>query len=195
MTSKGPSPVDLDSAEPTSRRRLFGAFGAVARPAVAAPNAPTRDDRALLRQVMDLELAARDLYRATAAAAINDDVTAVATVFAANHAAYGDAIAAISGFSANSRNDDLFDDLESAFTGDAAAFVDAAISLENTAVATHSDVIASYESVRARTITASVIMVEARMATVLAELGGVADDLDELFEPSADALSITGGAS
>ena len=80
--------MSLDSAEPTSSRRaLFGTAGAAgvaaaiaalstARPVAAAPPfSPTAADTALLRQAMELELAARDLYETTLAAGISDDVT------------------------------------------------------------------------------------------------------------------------
>jgi hypothetical protein len=69
------------------------------------------------------------------------------------------------------------------------------MSLENTAVATHSELMAEYESSSARKMTASIIVVEARMATVLTDLGGLATSLDDIFEPTADALELTAGAS
>lgn len=207
MTPKGPSPVDLESAEPvSSRRRLLGALGmaglasaaalSIARPASAAPSTPTGSDIALLRQAMELELSARDLYEQAAGAGLSDDATALAVAFAANHAAYADAIAGAAGLSASTRNDDIYDMLEREFAGsDDDAFVVAAMSLENTAVATHSAMLADYESTTARQLAASIALVEARMATVLAEFGGLVNDLDELLEPDAEALVLAGGPS
>ncbi|MGB0114300.1 MAG: ferritin-like domain-containing protein [Ilumatobacteraceae bacterium] len=197
--------MDLQSAEPAnSRRRLLGALGAaglasaaalsISRPASAAPSSPTDADKDLLRQAMQLELTARDLYEEAAGAGLSDEATALAEVFATNHAAYADKIAGTSGFSANTRNDEVYDDLEAAFAGsNDAAFVEAAMSLENTAAATHASLLGDYESTSARTLTASIAVVEARMATVLAEFGGLAANLDELFEPDAEALTLTGG--
>lgn len=207
MTPKGPSPLDLESAAPpSSRRRLLGALGAAglasataltaSRTASAAPSGPTADDKTLLRQAMELELTARDLYREAAKAGLSEEATLLAATFAANHAAYADEIAGGSGFSANKRNDDVYDDLQAAFSGsDDAAFVEAAMSLENAAAATHTSLVPEYEAASPRVLTVSIILIEARMATVLAEFGGVADDLNTLFEPSSEALVLTGGES
>jgi hypothetical protein len=207
MTPKGHSPVDLDSAAPaTSRRGLIGAVGAVglagvaafsaARPAAAAPTSPTGADSELLRAAMELELTAEALYRVAIDAGLSDVAGELAAVFADNHVAYADKIAGTAGFSANTRNDDVFTQLEAAFgTDDPDEFAAAAAALENTAVATHTALLADYESVNARTLTASIIVVEARMATVLADLGGLASSLDELFAPDAEALDVTAGAA
>jgi hypothetical protein len=40
-----------------------------------------------------------------------------------------------------------------------------------------------------------IVVVEARMATVLTHLSDPATDLDDVFEPDAEALTLTGGAS
>jgi len=207
MTPKGLSPVDLDPAAPaTSRRGLLGALGAVglagaaalavARPASAAPTSPTEDDKKLLRAAMELELTAAALYRAAIDGGLSNEAGALADVFAANHMAYADEIAGVAGFSANSRNDEVFDQLESAFaTTDVDAFAEAANGLENTAAATHTELLAEYESVNARELTASIIVVEARMATVLSNLGGLASNLQQLFEPDAEPLELGSGVA
>jgi len=205
MTSKGHSPVDLQSAEPaTSRRRLLGALGAagvasaaalsVTRTASAAPSSPTEEDKVLLGLAMQLELTARDLYEEAAEAGLSDDAAALAAIFAENHAGYADKIAGIAGLSADRRNERLYEELEPAFAGsDDAAFVEAAMSLENTASATQADLVGQYESVDARSLTASICVVEARMATVLADFGDLASNLDDLFAPEAEVLVLTGG--
>ena len=41
----------------------------------------------------------------------------------------------------------------------------------------------------------NLIVVEARMATVLTDLGGLASNLDDIFEPAAEALELAGGAA
>ena len=83
---------------------------------------------------------------------------------------------------------------ESAFaTSNVEAFAEAANSLENTAAATHTELLADYESVNARKLTASILVVEARMATVLSNLGGLSSSLTELFEPEAEPLELTSG--
>jgi len=207
MTPKGHSPVDLDPAAPaTSRRGLIGALGAVglagaaalsiARPASAAPTSPTEGDTELLRQAMQLELTAAALYRTSLAAGLSDVAAELATVFAENHAAYAGEIAGLAGLSADTRNEEVFEQLESAFdTSDDEAFAEIANTLENTAAATHTALLPEYESVNARKATASIIVVEARMATVLSDFGGLASNFDELFEPDAEPLDLTAGAA
>ncbi len=199
--------MDLESAAPaSSRRSLIGALGAVglagaaalsiARPASAAPTSPTEDDKELLRQAMELELTAEALYRAAIDAGLSDVAGELAAVFAENHVTYADKIAGGAGFSADTRNEELFEQLRSAFaTSDADAFAEAAASLENTAAATHTALLAEYESIKAKTLTASIIVVEARMATVLTDLGGFTSNLDDIFEPDAEALELSGGAA
>ena len=206
MTPKGPSPVDLESAAPaSSRRSLIGALGAVglagaaalsiARPASAAPTSPTQDDKTLLRQAMELELTAEALYREAINAGLSDVAGELAAVFAENHVSYADKIAGAGGFSANTRNEDVFEQLQSTFaTSDADAFAEAAAGLENTATATHTSLLTEYESVKAKTLTASIIVVEARMAAVLADFQGITS-LDDIFEPNTEALELTGGAA
>ena len=199
--------MDLDPAAPaTSRRGLIGALGAVglagaaalsiARPASAAPTIPTDGDKELLRQAMQLELTAEALYRTALAAGLSDVGAELATVFAENHAAYASEIAGAAGFSADTRNEEVFELLESAFdTSNGGAFAEAAHGLENTATATHTSLMPEYESVNARKITASIIVVEARMATVLSDFGGLAGGFDGLFEPDAEALELVEGAA
>ena len=207
MTSKGPSPVDLESAAPvTSRRGLIGALGAaglagaaaltIAKPAAAAPpSSPTPADAELLSAALSLELAAGELYRLAADAGLPEEAAELASVFAANHISYADEIAGAAGLSANTVNEDVVDQLRSGFaTDDVDVFTEAAIGLENTAAATHTSLLPEYESVGARRLTAAIIVVEARMATVLTHLEDPATDLDDVFTPDAEPLSLTGGA-
>ena len=205
MTSKGPSLVDLESPAPaTPRRGFIGVLGAaglataaaltIARPASAAGPAPTASDKKLLRGAMELELSAMDLYDVALAAGLTDDAGSLATVFAQNHKSYADKIAAACGFSADTRNDEVFDELQASFaTSDAKAFAEAAMGLENTAVATHSSLLPDYVSSDARQITAAIAVIEARMATVLSDLAGQSADLEKLFEPQAEPLDLAGG--
>ncbi len=211
MTPKGHSPVDLDSAAPaTSRRGLIGALSAAgiagigtlstARPASAAPaderpTSPTEDDKALLFEAMRAELTAEALYREALDAGLSDVAGELAAVFAENHVTYADKIAGGAGFSADTRNEELFEQFRSAFaTDDAKAFAEVAASLENTLGATHTALLAGYVSVKARKLTASIVVVEARMAVVLTDFGGLASDLDDIFDPQVEALDLTAGA-
>ena len=211
MTPKGHSPVDLDSAAPaTSRRGLIGALGAaglagaaalsIARPASAAPAderpySPTAGDVDLLFEAMKAELTAEALYRTAIAAGLADVAGGLAAVFAENHAAYAGKIAGGAGLSADELNEELFDQFEADFaTADVGAFAEVAATLENTLAATHSALFADYVSNEARTLIASIVVVEARMAVVLTDLGGNSTDLDDFFDPRADALDLTAGA-
>lgn len=211
MTPKGHSPVDLDSAAPaTSRRGLIGALSAagiagvgalsIARPASGAPaderpTSPTEDDKALLFEAMRAELTAEALYREAIGAGLSDVAGELAAVFAENHVTYADKIAGGAGFSADTRNEELFTQLQSSFaTDDAEAFAEAAAGLENTLGATHTALLGEYVSVKARKLTASIVVVEARMAVVLTDFGGLASDLDDIFDPQAEALDLTAGA-
>lgn len=207
MTPKGHSPVDLDSAAPaTSRRGLIGALGAaglagaaalsIARPASAAPVSPTEGDKVLLRETMQFELAAEALYLVAIDAGLSDVAGELAAVFAENHAAYATKIAGWAGFSADTRNEEVFEQFQSTFaTSDPDAFAEAAAGFENAAAATHTEYISEYVSVNARRLTTSIIVVEARMATVLTDLGGFATSLDGVFEPEADALQLSSAAT
>jgi Ferritin-like domain len=195
--------VDLASAEPeTSRRSMFGAVGAAglaaavgalafARPAAAAPFAPTAADKAVLRVLMQLELAARDLYQAAAAAGLDGAAGEVAATCADNHQAYGQSIAGAAGLSADSRVDAVFEQFEPAFTsGDVAEWATAAHELEATFVATHADATALFEAVESINLITSILVVEGRMAMVLADLGDFFDLDAVLSATEAEALDI-----
>jgi hypothetical protein len=196
--------VDPESVATTSRRQLIGALGAaglagaaavaLARPAAAAPpTSPTADDREVLAQAMQVELTAAALYQTAIDAGLDAETAEIADIFRANHTAYADQIAGWAGLSANSRNEELLAQFESAFdTSDTTAFATAANQMENTLAETHTGLLTGYESVDARTLTASIVVVEARMATVLADMAGTADDLDDLFEPDAEPLTVGG---
>jgi hypothetical protein len=204
MNPKGHSSVDPETAEPaSSRRSLISAIGAaglasaaalaVARPASAAPFTTTPEDRELLEQAMGLELTARDLYLETIEAGISDDILEVVEALSGNHSAYAQAIAAVIGASAAGRNEELYTELQPEFaTTDIEAFATAGWNLENSAVATHTELFSLYESIDAVSLTGSILVVEARHATVLADIGGFSDDLDELFDPQAEPLALAG---
>lgn len=217
MISKGPSSVDRLSADAsesapvttesaaataTTRRRLLGAAGLaglagaatalVSSTASASTNLPTEGDTALLTEAMHLELAARDLYRLRLESSSGGDLAPIVAVMAENHEAYAQAIAGTIGESAQGRNDAAYDALEAAFAGSDDEFAEAARSLEEDAVATHTALLEQYESDDAITLTASILVVEARHATVLADALGT--DLDERFSNTGEALNLGGTA-
>jgi hypothetical protein len=195
--------VDLVSAAPeSSRRAMFGAAGAaglaavvgtiaVGRPVVAASFAPTAADKKLLLVLMKLELTARDLYRAGAAAGLDGTAGEVAAMFAANHQAYGQSIAGSAGLSATSGYDAVFDQFEPEFTsGDVTEFATAAQQLEATFVATHSEATSSFEAIESINLVTSILVIEGRMAMVLADLGGFADIDTIMGATEAEALEL-----
>jgi rubrerythrin len=208
MNPKGPSLVDFEPAEPASTRRsLIGAAGAAglvgaaaallggAPAAAAAPNKPTSADKEALAAALALELTARDLYR-EAATALNGDAATLAGVVAENHEAYASSISGATGFSADQRNDDIFDALQPAFSvSDDQEFARAARDLENTAVATHTALLGSYESLDAIELTVSIIATEARQAAVFVSMAGFASNLDDMLTNPVPALELTGGVA
>jgi hypothetical protein len=205
MTPKGHSPVDLESAEPaTSRRSLLGALGvaglagvaavAVARPASAAPQpySPTPSDREILSQALQLELAVQRLYREAIDAGLDGEAAEVARVFAKNHEYYADQFAAITGISANTFNEEAFEANRAAFaTADVAEFAVAAWTLENNAAVTYRELLTEFEAIEAQQSVSAIAVMNGRMATVLADLAGVSDDLDVLFDPPGEAITLT----
>ena len=213
MTRKDPSPVDLEIAEPAtdtslSRRSLVTRVGAAGLAGLAAallidrgtlvsaagpedrPGVPTDADNVLLAQVMALELSLGELYR-TASEGASDDLALIADVMASNHRAYAEAIAGATGISAGAADPELVADNLDAFTGSTTEALTAAHALEQTAVATHTALIAEYEINTAIALTASIAVVEARHATVIADMLGV-DDLDVLFGNDQSPLELTG---
>jgi rubrerythrin len=205
--------VDLETAEPPtdtslSRRSLVTRAGAAGVAGLAAalvadraaivsaagpdgrPNVPTESDKVLLRQMMALELAASELYRA-ALDGSSDDLAVVIDAMIANHRAYAQAIAGATGLSANNTDEEAVADNLESFTGTNDEFFAAAHALEQTAVSTYTSLIADLESSNAIGLAASIAVVEARHATVFADLLGV-DDLDVLFGNDQPALDLTG---
>lgn len=205
--------MDLENAEPAAdaiaRRGLFARVGVAGLAGVAAalvvdrsalaspddeerPNVPTGDDKEILSAVIGIENAISGLYRARLDSGVPDELAGVVGVMAENHQAYAQAVSGATGLSAqDSDNTDLFDAFEDAFTGSADDFFAAAHQIEQTAVATHISLISDYESDTAIRLTASILAVEARHATVLADLLGVSD-FDIIFGNEQTALTISG---
>ncbi len=196
--------MDLDPAEPaTTRRRMIGAVGAVglaaavgalamAHQANAAPYTPTEADRSRLDVLMRLELTARDLYRASVGAGLDGVAGDLASTFADNHQACAEAIAGISGLSATAGIASVYKQFESPFaTSDIETWTKAAYEFESTFVATHTEATSGFEAIEPINLVASILVVEARQAMVLADVGGFLDDVDVLNATDATALELT----
>jgi Ferritin-like domain len=157
--------------------------------AASVPAEPTEGDVELLRFLQSAELAAHDLYQAAVDAGADSEVFAT---FADNHQAYADLLSGLLG-GPERPLDSLYSEHQDAFeSSDVAAVAEGAYDLESTLVATHADVIGQLEGTDGATALASVLVVEARMCAVLADLAGQGDDLDALLENDADALSQAG---
>ena len=213
---------DPDTAVPTSvttgrmaRRTVLARAGALGTGALVAslaphgvalaapaddegggvPSSPTSGDLALLEQAMGVEASLSELYAATVEAGPPEELAAVAEVVGQNHLAYAQAIAGMAGLSLKGATPALYDPNVGAFTSSPDGFLQAARDLERQAVATHTELLDRYESADAITATASILVMEARYATVWSDFLGTTD-LDDVFADDASPLplSTTGGA-
>jgi Ferritin-like domain len=183
------------SVNPSSRRQLLAGVLAgslaslgVARSAVATTNGygMSDDDVALMEFALGLELAARSLYEASLDAGADPTILGV---MRDQHKAYAEVIAGRVGTSAQLDNPDVIDSLLPAFeSSDTAAVLEAALELESVAAATHGSLLGQLEAVEPAKLIASIVAVEARHCTVLADATGQGADLDALLTNSAEPL-------
>ena len=154
------------------------------------PAQPTPGDLELLAFAETIELAARDLYQASIDAGVDDETIAL---LRDNHEAYADVLSGILGINAPGRPDvRLFDELESSFAvGNVTAAAEAGYALESRLVATYTDMLRSLEGTDGAEMVASILVVEARNCTVLADLAGNGADLDALFVNDAAPLEVS----
>lgn len=185
------APADHDAPERSTRRALLGAgaIGAAlalagARPAAAGTSTGlSESDTRLTAFAISLELTARDLYDAAIEAGAGVDVW---TTMRAQHAAYAERLAGISGIPATVRDEEIYDQLLDQFSS--ADPSEAAFQLEDIAAATHTDLIGQVDDVNIAAAMASFVSMESRHATVLAAMAGQ-DDFDVLFSNTATPLS------
>ena len=178
----------------STRRGLLGASlagTALSLFAVRSTSASTGErvsasDLALLLFAQSLELAARDLYEAAGAAGADDPLFGA---LADQHEAYAQGIASFIGEPADTRNDVVYDELESAFAAsDRTAVATTGYDLESAAVATHTELLGRLENVDAAKLVASMLSMEARHCAVLADVSGRGDDLNILLVNTADPI-------
>lgn len=212
MHLENAEPEPVSGAGAVARRNLFVRAGVAGIAGIAAsfvvdrralatpivpdlPASPTEADKRLLEQALGLELALSRLYEAALDAGPSDELATVVGVVAENHQAYAQRIAGVTGLSVKNADPDLVESNRSAFTGSETGFLEVAHQLEQQAVATHSELLSDYESIDAIKLTASILVMEARYATVWADFLGI-DDLDTIFANDASALqlSASGGA-
>ena len=188
---RGTDNIDEQTVAGTRDRRamlvagLTGALATIAGAAKvsAAENDFTAAELDILRFAQRLELTARDLYDAAMAAGATG---AVWEAMSEQHEAYAQSIAGLTGLSADSRNDEVYDALVGSFSSSAAA--EAAYDLESAAAVTHIEVLGLLTHRPASQLVASIIAAESRHCVVLADLTGRGTDLTALLVNTASPI-------
>ena len=172
-----------------SRRRVVAA----SRPASVPPVGYTAEDTALLGALQEVELAARDLYQAALDAGADDDVY---RGIRDNHGAYVDILSGLIGRSAASlRNDALYRE----HVGDrsrsrvARSWPRPPTTWSQLSSRRTPRLLGELVGVDGGAAVASIVMVEARHCTVLADMAGQGQDFSALFENTAEPLDLTTG--
>jgi hypothetical protein len=209
---ESPTPAGPDSGGDGARRRLIGAglaglvgslvlagrAGATASPnqttTTAPPRQPVGTDKALLGAAQRAELAAVALYdTALSGRQLVGDERLVLSGIREAHEAYAQALSAILGKAAPDIAEQLIvDQFGGAFAGPIGAMLEAANELENILVATHTELVGALQGTDGAALIASILVVEARHATVLADMAGVSD-LDQLLINDASPLAVAEG--
>lgn len=196
---------ELGQVRGASRRRFLqaGAAGAAlsatlpllartasAQSAGTPPRRPTSADITALQFAQGVEWAARDLYEsALAGGGYGEDLAPVMAAMSQHHRAYAEALSGLLGPDANGqRNDAVYDQFRVRFSNPSTA-IEAASRLEDVAVATHTELIGVLEGTEGAALLASILVVEARHATVLAGVAGITD-LDQLLTTTSTPLEV-----
>lgn len=172
-----------DSPEQTRtdlrRRVLTGGVAAAAvtliggRASASAPSVLSETELGLLRYAQKVELAIRDLYDVSISAGAANPLW---EMLSEQHEAYAQAIAGLSGLSADERDDDLFEQLAPAF-GNSATALQAGYDIESTASATHLELVGLVVDSDAAALLASIVTAESRHCVMIADLLGSGNDL------------------
>jgi hypothetical protein len=157
-------------------------------PTTAPPKRPTAADVELLAAAQTLEWAAAELYNgSTGSAVLDESQAAVIAVIAEHHEAYAQALSALLGRDApNVAAPELLERADD-FTADP---IGEGYELESALVATHTEVIGALQGTDAAALIASIIAVEARHGTVLADLAGSAELGDLLVDDEQPAFEV-----
>ena len=140
-------------------------------------------DLDLLKFAQGLELALRDLYDE---ALDVDQGSAAWTAMSDSHESFAQAIAGLSGLSANERNEAVFAEYRDAMRG--ADRAKTAYDLESAAAATHIDLIGKLSDSGAAEVVASIASAESRHCVVLADVLGSGNDLGMTLVNSAQPI-------
>ncbi|MGD9702134.1 MAG: ferritin-like domain-containing protein [Acidimicrobiia bacterium] len=162
----------------------------------APPQRPTADDEALLGFAQSVELAAAAGYDAVIGRAdelaLPPDVSPVVQVLREHHKAYAQSLSGLLGRSApGTANAAVSDELGGPFqTGSLDEVLAAAVALEDAAVATHTALLGELQGTDGAALLASILVTEARHATLLTALSGNDDLMPESgIESAAAALT------
>lgn len=210
-TPESPTPVGSGPDRAGSRRRLIGAgvagvvgsllpvlttrAGATAPPdqattTTAPPRQPLDADRRLLGVAQRLELAAVALYdTALGGRQLDGEPRGIIAGIREAHEAYAQSLSAMLGKGApDIAEQAIVDEFGAAFGGPLGGMLEAARSLENALVATHTDLVGTLEGTDGTALVASILVVEARHATVLADMADITD-LDQLLVNEAQPIA------
>ena len=163
------------------------------------PRAPTDSDRTLLAALKTVELTATEAYSALTEDRLTqlgyDEPTAsVLAVLGPHHRAYGESLSGLFGPGLQvAANEAVFGALQAdqLATGDAAAVLTTAQSIEDTLLDTYLTALDTVQSTDFAALVASILVVQARQSAVLAHLQGQPYDASSpAFEDGADALTL-----
>lgn len=160
----------------------------------ATPGAPTGADADALAAMLGIELAAGELYRAAGDAGATTGNPDLFAVIGDSHDAYAESLAALVGLPVSGSIDAAFvdarrPDFESS---DVAAVADAGYVLESELVRTYTELVGSVANVDAASLAASILIVESRHCTIMADLAGRGNDLTALLDNDATPLDVAG---
>lgn len=144
-------------------------------------------DIKLLAFAHTLELTTRDTYAAAVARrSLGDNEQALLELFHANHVAYEQSLNGLLSKNAATKRDDVIYTTFSAKLSEAQSIWLALLEIENIMIASHTKAIETIESAKVAALVASMIMVEARHATILA--GQATTNISTALDNNATAL-------
>ena len=171
-------PASAQSSTTTEAGSETSASATPVTTTTAPPQRPTDNDEALLGFAQSIELSATGAYEAVLDRAdelsLPEDVYPVFEVFREHHKAYAQSVSGLLGRAApNTSNPTADAEFGAPFTtGSLEEVMTAAIALEETAVATHLTLLDQLEGTDGAALIASILVTEARHATVLSALSG-----------------------
>ncbi len=166
----------------------------VAVTTTTAPKRPTPEDVERLVPAQQIEISAYRLYLASRELNYTDEQRTVLDVIGQSHLSYAQALSGFLGReAANDADDALVAERLGAFTADVDSALQAAYDLESALVSTHILTIGALRGTDAVNLLASIVTVEGRNGTVLADLMGESDFAVLLVDNEADPIETAKG--